>query len=144
MAESLAKVRAAFAAWRTRHPGKGRVYPQSLRDRALAVPWTGDDAELSAALGLSNVTVLQNWRAQSKGQKDAETDLQAVGPFVEVGTVGGLERAFGAGQEKPVLEVALESRSGGCLRIRGVLDHATVLGLARVAVEAGGSTPCSK
>jgi len=118
MAESSVAVRQAFDAWRLKSPVKGRPYPKSLRERALALRWAGNDGELSAALGLSHGKVLRNWRAQAKQPADeADRELLTPAAFVEVGTVGGLKGALATDGENRVLELALSSGDGpttGC------------------------------
>lgn len=138
MADSLADIRRAFDSWRQQRRGRNGVYPEWLRARALALPWKGKDAELSAALGLSHVEVLRKWRsaAERRGIQVASKSRGSA-QFVEVATVAELSPSAGTGDGRRSLELVLESNDGRCLRIRGEVDAATLVVLAQVALGSG-------
>lgn len=146
MEESVKDVRRAFDSWRKQNLSKRRIYPESLRQRALALPRDErDDGELCKALGLSCAEILRNWRRQANS---AEAKMLAPGAptepptqFVEVATMTEVARAAGKTGEARCLELVLQSGDGRSLRVRGELDAAMLVGLAQVAVGTGGAHP---
>jgi hypothetical protein len=142
MSESVAEVRRAFDSWRRQDRSRRRVYPESLRRRALALRWDGTDAELGAALGVSSGAVVSNWRKRPSAAAPrarnavvaAAGGAQSGVQFVELGAMAGLGLEAGSSSKTRSVEVALESGDGRSLRVRGELDAAMLVGLAQVAL----------
>lgn len=142
MSESVAEVRRAFDSWRRQDRSRRRVYPESLRRRALALRWDGTDAELGAALGVSSGAVVSNWRKQpaAAAPRASNEVVAAAGgahsgvQFVELAAMAGLGLGAGRSSETRSVELTLESGDGRSLRVRGELDAAMLIGLAQVAL----------